>query len=82
MILLDGKRVQIERVEIERVEMQRGQHDQVAGALFEYLIQVPDFEVTAHADQQRALAHPAPRSHPGGNTQPPPAVHLRGRDEP
>ena len=59
MILLDGGRCQS-----ERIEMQRGQYDQVARPLFEHLIQVPDFEMTAHADQQRALTHTPPRPHP------------------
>ena len=76
MILLDGRRCQS-----ERIEMQRGQHDQVARPLFEHLIQVPDFEMTAHADQQRALAHAPPRPHPRRDAQSPLAVHLCGRDE-
>ncbi len=65
-----------------RVEMQRGKHDQVARPLFEDLIEVPHFEMPAHADQQRALADPAPRPHPRCDPQLPLAVHLRRRDEP
>lgn len=76
MILLDGGRCQS-----ERIEMQRGQYDQVARPLFEHLIQVPDFEMTAHADQQRALTHTPPRPHPRRDAQSPLAVHLRRRDE-
>ena len=77
MILLDGG-----RCELKRIEMQRGQHDQVARPLFEHLVEIPDFEMAPHADQQRALAHTSPRSHPRGDTEPTLAVHLRGRNEP
>ena len=73
MILLDDDRC---------IEMQHGEYDQVARPLLEHLVQVPDFEMAAHADQQRALAHPPPRSHPGCDAEPSLAVHLRGRDEP
>lgn len=76
MILLDGG-----RFAIERIEMQRGQHDQVPRPLFKHLIEVPDFEMTAHADQQRALAHTPPRPHPRCDAQSPLTVHLCGRDE-
>ena len=41
MILLDDR----------RIEMQRGQHNQIARSVFEHLIHIPDFEMTAHADQ-------------------------------
>ena len=41
MVLLDDR----------RVEMQRGEDDQIPRPLFEYLIEIPDFEMTAHADQ-------------------------------
>ncbi|MES2422025.1 MAG: hypothetical protein V4595_12135 [Pseudomonadota bacterium] len=61
--------------------MQRSQHDQVARPLFEHLIEVPDFEMAAHADQQRALAHTPPRAHPRGDAEPALAIHLRGRNE-
>ncbi len=76
MILLDG-----ERIELERIEVERGQHDQIARPLFEHLIEVPDFEMTAHADEQRSLAHTAPRPHPRCDAEPPLAVHLCGCDE-
>lgn len=76
MILLDGG-----RFEIEAIEMQRGQHDQVARPLFEHLIEIPDLEMTAHADQQSALAHTPPRPHPRRDAQSPLAVHLCGGDE-
>lgn len=62
--------------------MQCGEDDQVARPLFEHEIEIPDFEMTAHADQQRALADAASRPHPGRDPNPPLAVHLRGRDEP
>ncbi len=71
MVLLDDR----------RVEMQRGEDDQIPRPLFEYLIEIPDFEMTAHADQQRALLHPAAGSHPRRDAEPALAVHLRGRDE-
>ena len=62
--------------------MQRGEDDQVARSLFEHQIEIPDFEMAAHADQQRALADAASRPHPGRDPDTPLAVHLRGRDEP
>lgn len=62
--------------------MQRGEHDQVARPLFEHGIEIPDFEMAAHADQQRTLARAAACAHPRGDPDPPLAVHLRGRDEP
>lgn len=62
--------------------MQRGEDDQVARPLFEHQIEIPDFEMAAHADQQRALADAASRPHPGRDPNPPLAVHLCGRDEP
>ncbi|WP_258191201.1 hypothetical protein [Sphingomonas sp. PP-CE-3G-477] len=71
MILLDDR----------CIEMQCGQHDQVARPLFEHLIEIPDFEMMPHADQQRALPDAAARAHPRRDRDPPLAVHLRGRDE-
>jgi hypothetical protein len=62
--------------------VQCGEDDQVARPLFEHQIEIPDFEMATHADQQRALADAASRPHPGGDPNPPLAVHLRGRDKP
>ncbi len=62
--------------------MQRGKDDQVARPLFEYLIKIPDFEMAAHADQQRTLTDTAARPHPWRDPDTALAVHLRGRDEP
>lgn len=61
--------------------MQCGEHDQVARPLFEDLIEVPDFEMAAHADQQRALGDTAPRPHPRCDAESSLAVHLRRCDE-
>lgn len=54
MILLDDR----------SIEMQCSEHDQITRPLFEHLIEIPDFEMAAHADQQRALGDTAPRPHP------------------
>ncbi|WP_132895336.1 hypothetical protein [Sphingomonas sp. PP-CC-3A-396] len=65
MVLLDDR----------RVEMQRGEDDQIPRPLFEYLIEIPDFEMTAHADQQRALLHPRrARIHDAMRSRPLPSI--------
>lgn len=63
------------------IEMQRGKDGEVAGALLEYLIEIPRLEMLAHADQQRALADAAARSHPGRDRYPSLAVHPGRRDK-
>ena len=85
MVLRDDGRFEqrvVWRREPLGIEMQRGEHDQVAGALFEHGIEVPDLEMAAHADQQRPLADAAPRPHPRRDPEPPLAVHRCRGDEP
>lgn len=71
MILLDDR----------CIEMQRGKDDQVARPLFEHLVQIPDLEMMAHADQQRALSDTATRAHPRRDRDPAFTVHMCWRDE-
>ena len=61
--------------------MQCGKDDQVAWPLFENLIEIPDLEMTAHADQQRALADAASRPHPRRDADTPLPIHLGRCDE-
>ncbi|MEG3082890.1 hypothetical protein U1707_04490 [Sphingomonas sp. PB2P12] len=62
-------------------EVQCGKDDQVARPLFENLVEVPDLEMTAHADQQRALADAASRPHPRRDVDTPLPVHVGRRNE-
>lgn len=62
--------------------MERGEHRQVGRALFEHLVEVPDLEMIAHADQQGTLGHGTAGAQPRCDRDPPPAVEPGRRDEP
>lgn len=62
--------------------MERGEHREVGGALFEDLVQVPDLEMIAHADQQRALGDGSAGAHPRRDRDPPATVEPGRCDEP
>lgn len=62
--------------------VERGEHGEVGRALFEHLVEVPDFEMIPHADQQGALGGGAAGAHPRRDRDPPPAVEPSRRDEP
>lgn len=47
--------------------MKRGEHGEIGGPVFEHVIEVPDFEMVAHADKQCALRDTALRAHPRRN---------------
>jgi hypothetical protein len=62
--------------------VKRREHRQVGGAVFEHLVEVPDFEMIAHADQQRALGDRAARVQPWRDRDTAAAVEPGRRDEP
>lgn len=61
--------------------MKRGEHGEIAGPVFKDVIEVPDLEMVAHADEQRALRDPAARAHPRCDRDAALAVQSSRRDE-
>lgn len=44
--------------------MKGGEHREIAGAVFEHMVEIPDLEMVAHADEKRPLDDVASRAHP------------------
>ncbi|MEG3164864.1 hypothetical protein U1701_09680 [Sphingomonas sp. PB2P19] len=65
-----------------RSQVKRCEHGEIGRAVFEHMIEVPDLEMIAHADQQRPLGDTTPPAHPRGDRDAAAPVELGRRHEP